>query len=395
MPTYPARHADDEHAGQAGGIRRWSPTAAGCRGAAARPCGSGRLQAGTETEAVGPVARNARTRPAARWGRSSGGRAASTGAPAATRAGTPPAPGPPRPRSSPPPRPARRRSGPAAARRGTATRRARRPPRRNAWRPRYSTSTASGSSSARRTRSIWRISSPSPAPTWRPRRLSAGTRVTPISRDAGSMPRARMYSVWLVSSSIWSIFGLGHKGALALVTMDPLLGLEAVEGLAHGPPGHAETLAQLALRGHARPGGQLADEAYQSRRAEGGTWAGPSVALLLQQLAVLLGRRRPNGRHSTPRNHPLAATLPPVIAHTPNWTRSIINVPRACPQSCHRPMCWSYVPLSALSPGWQMIPWHLDNYIALLDRTIGQWYNLPRGRSVGGATSTGRCLSGS
>ena len=53
---------------------------------------------------------------------------------------------------------------------------------------------------------------------------------------------------------------LGYEGAPALVTVDPLLGLEAVERLAHRPPRHAEALAQLALRRHARTRWQLADE---------------------------------------------------------------------------------------------------------------------------------------
>jgi hypothetical protein len=55
-------------------------------------------------------------------------------------------------------------------------------------------------------------------------------------------------------------FRLGDEGAPALVTVDPLFGFEPVKSLAHCPPRHTETLAQLALGWHACAGRQLADE---------------------------------------------------------------------------------------------------------------------------------------
>ena len=74
-------------------------------------------------------------------------------------------------------------------------------------------------------------------------------RVTVISFEPGTMPRARISSVWLVSASGSSIFAQCDEGALALAAEDPLLGLEALQHVADGRARDAVVGAELALGG--------------------------------------------------------------------------------------------------------------------------------------------------
>ena len=83
----------------------------------------------------------------------------------------------------------------------------------------------------------------------------------------------------------------GHEGALALVAVYALLDREAVQGLAHGPPGDPEPLAQLPLGRHVRPRRQLADQADKGVRRGAGTWAVP-----FRCPAAAVALRRPHRR---------------------------------------------------------------------------------------------------
>src|SRR5208282_861492 len=85
---------------------------------------------------------------------------------------------------------------------------------------------------------------------------------SPYADQAGGGFHATGADVLAVAGELQQVvhLGLGNEGAPALVTVDPLLGLETVQRLAHRPPRHAEALAELALRRHTRTCWQLADE---------------------------------------------------------------------------------------------------------------------------------------